>query len=816
MAALLWMQAFSFTGEVQTPHGDPLPYTIIRVPQTGFQTVSGADGRFSLTVYTDTLVIELRHLGYRVRRDTLYRSEAKARYTFMLLPQEVRLGGVIITEGGQDPAELLIRKAIAARSRNRTCLPAFRAETYTLFTIRSPEASNPAIRKLLRLTDRSGGVVFLSESFSHVFFTPPDRYREEIHHSRIVGSQRYSFLGGWVFRGFDPYADRLSLEELTETPFILPLASDAPLYYRYELLGSYWDDEQLFYKIQIKPRSYSSPCVEGYIILADETYALIGLEWRVQAPRPIRYTDSIGVRATYLPVGGCYVLGEVSFRGRFRVSLPVGGEVSFVGEGYGAYRKYDYLAFTSRRQVRPSQKLSSALPPSSISAGQRESKIETLRVEKLDFGELVWIAPNAAKSSGRFWDSLRLAPLDSLQVQYITAHDSLIAMRDTIRESGGRWVWRREGIGWRYRFPHKKLPSALSVLIPTIGYTPPEGWFMPLLLRLEVGNFTSALNLRYGFGWGKILPVGEMAIDTRHYPKWSGGLRGGLEMREPSDFVQISPLWNALYKLAEEETPWQGYVRPFISAYLSRYFHRTLEVRIQTTWDERKESYASERAYPAWRPALWLTWQPGTRLFSTPRTTLFLPPESPFTGKARAGVELTLAPIGIWITFSGGISAELSVSPLGRLQADIIGAWQTSDPPWADRLYLSSTPLIFHRGVGDFIFRNPYEPAGRWVSYGTLAWLPEGSILRLIPLLRRPGWKEAFTLRAAYSPYRGWHGESSIFLYDLHLRWKRTALTRPLSLGIHFPLKAGDRQIAFTMALGSPLVSLPLPKPTFP
>ncbi len=58
---------------------------------------------------------------------------------FVLTAQEVRLPGVVITEAGQDPGEILIRKAIAAKAANRACLPAFQAETYTLYTIRWAE-----------------------------------------------------------------------------------------------------------------------------------------------------------------------------------------------------------------------------------------------------------------------------------------------------------------------------------------------------------------------------------------------------------------------------------------------------------------------------------------------------------------------------------------------------------------------------------------------------------------------------------------------------------------------------------------------------
>lgn len=821
LGSLLWAQVFSIHGEVRTPSGEVLSHVIIRLPQTGYQTVSSADGRFTVNAALDTIILELRHLGYRTLRDTLYRSDGRTAYTFTLYPQEVRLGGVIITEGGKDPGELLIRRAIAAKAQNRSCLSSFRTETYTLFTLRWLEPPGALLQRLTNraLADRE--VLYMSETFSHIYYVAPDKYREEIVRSRVVGTQQYSFIGGWIFQGFDPYGERLSLSEITETPFILPLAQDAPLHYRYRLMGSFWEEDGFFYKIAVEPRSRQSPCVEGYVVLADESYALVGLEWQVKAPRPIRYTDSIGVRATWVPVGGCYLLGELSFKGHFRVSLPV-GSLAFVGEGYAAYRKYQVLIQQREKQKSVKKPVSAPRPLSALEGTDiRPVPVETLRVERLDFGEFVRIAPDAAKAPASFWDSLRQAPLDSTQLAYIAQHDSMVSRRETTTvRRRARPTLTGIGIGWIQ--PHRVQGgyARSTFALQLAGYTPLEGWVLPFTIRHERVREGNELNIqlqwRYGTAWGRLLPTAVVEWGHRRFPQWRWRLAGGVNVREPTDFVQIPIFWNALYRAVGDTTPWQGFARPFAEGTVRRYLHRTVEAEMRLGWDRRATGPAREQSYEATRTGAWLYWRPGTRTFTTPRSTRFIPPEGVFTTETRLGAEVAWLRTAPLFSMCASLDARLSISPLGRIETQLGGAWQNRPAPWADRLYMPTAALIFHRSYSDFVKWAPYESPGTWTTFGIIGWLPEGSLLRLLPVLRRTSWQEALVLRALYTESAGWHLEGSLFLHQLNLRLRKTGLARPLSIGFHSGFIGRTRSGAITVAIGDILSPLSLPKPARP
>lgn len=816
-----WTQTASLSGQVVDPQGQPLPYTIIRLPETGFQTVAGKDGRFTLAYAGDTLVIELRHLGYRTRRDTLTLKEATQPLVFKLYPQEVRLPTVTITEGNEDPALLLMRKAIAAKDQNRSCLSAFRTETYTLFTARIDSHASKVVKRLLTQYGIKGDIIFMSEATSVLYFQPPDKYREEIIHSRVVGTRQYSFLGSWIFQGFDPYGERLSLEALTPSPLILPLARDALMHYRYRLIGSYWDEEGFFYKIAVEPKSRFSPCVEGYLVLADESYALVGLEWSIKVPRPIQYAESLGVRATFLPVGTCYQIGELNFKGSFRVDLSI-GYLRLWGEGYAAYKKYQFLQLGSekKQQHTLSQRHPASSPSGGVPPPLDKAPIDTFRVERIDFGERVRVLPGAEKPSSAFWDSVRSAPLDSSQWAYIQQHDSMVTARESLaKQVRGGFGLTADGLVWSRVRRGREGSQEVYAQAGWPFYTHLEGWGITLRtgweksLRPKASRYQAQAYLRYGLGWRRVAPLVRLSWARMIYPLWQIDIAGGIAVREPPDGTRFPLLWNALGWLLLREAPWQGYAHPLVAIQVGRHWHRTLRTTLQLMWDRRPSTERRETFYEAQRLGLSVQWAPGTHAFTTPARTELLPPEGPFALQLHAGGEVAFLPWGQLLSLAGGPELKLSLSPVGEVQFFSTIGWQNRAAPWADALYPVTLPFYLHKSYTALMRWPLYQAGGRLLGQSTVAWLPKGALVRLIPLVRRLPWEEHFSLRVLYTHLYGWHAEGSFYL---SLPLKRTGLLPPPSIGVHAGLWGPYRSGAISFGLGTPSDGSFTFKRTFP
>ncbi len=108
----LYAQTALLKGRVENQEGEPLPYALVRLPQSGFQVLTRGDGTFQLYLSEGPTPLEIRYLGFVPYRETLLVSSPNPiERTFRLRPQDIRLPSVIITEGNVNPADLLIRRA---------------------------------------------------------------------------------------------------------------------------------------------------------------------------------------------------------------------------------------------------------------------------------------------------------------------------------------------------------------------------------------------------------------------------------------------------------------------------------------------------------------------------------------------------------------------------------------------------------------------------------------------------------------------------------------------------------------------------------
>lgn len=812
---VIWAQGVKIQGKVETLRGEPLGQALIRLPASGFQTLAQQDGRFVLFLESGRHPIEIRYLGYRPLVETLQaEGPGPVERVFRLSSQEIRVGGVIITEGGANPADLLIREAIRRKRQNRACLPTYRTEVYSLFTVRLLSAPWRLLERLARgdsLRFREGDIVYMSEALSDVDYAPPKRFKETIKRSRVVGSRGYGFTGLWVLQGFDPYAERLAIPEITQSPLVLPLADDAPLYYRYQLVGEIWDEEGLAYKIRFEPRG-RSPGIRGDLVLADESYAIRAFEAKLTSADPVQYVDTIYFQMVYVPVSSCWVPANTSFRARLSLAV-LGAELSFLAKGYFLHRRYSLLALPPSKKKRPKGVPSPSLKkPDSLLSPQARFAVDTIQVGRLDFREQLRIVEGAGEASTAFWDSLRQAPLDSQQIAYLAAHDSLVQKQDTaLAKTRKGFQLTEEGLMWARQ--NGQSGPRLKALVLWPGYTHREGWVWQLQFSYQRRAWQAQLRFRYGNRWGRLLPLAEWRYTFRRSLPMSLVVRVGAAAYEFPEQPQIPLYWNTLYYLVRRYAPlavyeWQGVV-----ARWRLHWQPQWSLTAQIAYDRRPLTSASDGYYQSPRFGLNLHWQPNARWIRMPNTYYFLPPTSPFELQMQLANEWAYFSERLFWTGALQVDIMLSISPWGKLFYQGSGAYQALQAPWGDRLFPSVQPLAFHRYYGDLAFWPLYQPAGLWLLSQQFRWDLEGAFLRWLPLLRKTSWHEEIVWRTLYTEGR-WHVEGAFYLTQIALSLRRTSLFKGLSLGLHYGLAGYQAGLwRLTLAIGNPTSRTGYPKP---
>ena len=127
------------------------------------------------------------------------------------------------------------------------------------------------------------GVVYLSESETKYHFRKPNDEKEIMYSSKVSGDNKAFSFNQVSDMKFSVYENLITLDGLSDRPFISPINENALLSYRYKLLGTTFEDGKMLNKIEITPKRKTDPCFRGIIYIQENT-------WRVHSADAVSYT----------------------------------------------------------------------------------------------------------------------------------------------------------------------------------------------------------------------------------------------------------------------------------------------------------------------------------------------------------------------------------------------------------------------------------------------------------------------------------------------------------------------------------------------
>src|SRR4029077_15775373 len=154
-----------------------------------------------------------------------------------------------------------IRHAIKKRKDYQNPLDSFTCEAYIKTLIRSRKLPGKMFGKKMPDEDRKNmgvdsvgkGIIYLSESLTKIAFKKPDKIKLEVISGRESGTNGY----GFNFPTFiDFYSNNIQVlgGQVAPPGYVSPIADGALGFYKYHLLGSYFEDGREINRIQVIPR----------------------------------------------------------------------------------------------------------------------------------------------------------------------------------------------------------------------------------------------------------------------------------------------------------------------------------------------------------------------------------------------------------------------------------------------------------------------------------------------------------------------------------------------------------------------------------
>ncbi len=481
----LFAQQFSVSGKISDEKKQGLSFSSVLVKGTTQGTNANADGFYSLKLAPGSYELMFQYVGYKKKIEKVI-VEGNTIKNVVLNPESYELKEVVIKDG-EDPAYAVIRAAIKKRKFYLNEVNAFTCKAYIKGLQRLKDFPKKMV-KLLNAMNTSGekidstllGVVYLSESETKYHFRKPNDEKEIMYSSRVSGDNKAFSFNQVSDMKFSVYENLITLDGLSDRPFISPINENALLSYRYKLLGTTYEDGKMLNKIEITPKRKTDPCFRGIIYIQENTWRVHSADVYLTKDAKIDFVDTLYIKQLNAPVNdSIWMPTGLNMTFNFKV-------FGFVGDGY-------FNAVFSDYDMHP------VFP-------KKFFKNEVLKVED-----------GANKKDTGYWKESRPVPLTYEEQTDYRKKDSIGTIKnsdrykDSIDRKGNKLTFNDLIMGYSYNKSAKKFSLNTSGLLTSgIQYNTVEGVNASIKVdmtkRYDDNRYHNlAATVRYGFSnylWG--------------------------------------------------------------------------------------------------------------------------------------------------------------------------------------------------------------------------------------------------------------------------------------------------------------------------
>lgn len=482
---VLSAQQVLVSGKITDEKNQALSFSSVLVKGSTQGTNANADGFYSLKLSPGTYELIFQYVGYKKKVEKIV-VEGNTIKNVSLSPESYELKEVVIKDG-EDPAYAVIRAAIKKRKFYLNEVNAFTCKAYIKGLQRLKDFPKKMV-KLINAMNSGGekidstllGVVYLSESETKYHYRKPNDEKEIMYSSRVSGDNKAFSFNQVSDMKFSVYENLITLDGLSDRPFISPINENALLSYRYKLLGTTFEDGKMLNKIEITPKRKTDPCFRGIIYIQENTWRVHSADVYLTKDAKIDFVDTLHIKQLNAPVNdSIWMPTGLNMTFNFKV-------FGFVGDGY-------FNAVFSDYDMNP------VFP-------KKFFKNEVLKVED-----------GANKKDTGYWKESRPVPLTYEEQADYRKKDSIGAIKntdrykDSIDRKGNKLTLNDLILGYSFNKTAKQFSLNTSGLLTSgVQYNTVEGINASIKVNMtkryeDRRSHDLATTVRYGFSnylWG--------------------------------------------------------------------------------------------------------------------------------------------------------------------------------------------------------------------------------------------------------------------------------------------------------------------------
>lgn len=522
-------QTFTLSGKITDSKKNALPFASVILKGTTIATNSNADGHYTFKLKPGEYEIVFQYVGFKREVKTVNVSSDLV-LNVALQSDNYELKEVVI-KAGEDPAYEVIRQAIKKRKFYLNQVNSYTCKAYIKGLQRLKEI-NKGLGKLLKITTGNNpidssllGVIYLSESESKYHFRKPNDEKEIMFSSKVSGDNKAFSFNQLSDMKFNFYENLVSIDGLSDRPFISPISENAFFSYRYRLLGTTFEDGKMINKILVTPKRNTDPCFHGIIYIQENTWRIHSCDMYLTKEAKIDFVDTLKIRQLHAPVRGDTLWMPVSLNFGFHFKF-----LGFKGDGY-------YNAVVSDYEINP------VFP-------KKFFKNEILKVED-----------EANKKDTVYWKDKRPIPLTKEEIDDYRKKDSITRItgskryKDSVDKKLNKFKFQSLIMGYFYRNSFKKINfNTTGLLTSGVQYNTVEGVNASMNFNFskeyeDFKNHAISASIRYGFSnylWGGKLGWNFLQKPEK-FQRFAVTVQSMVNQYNPSN--PISESMNSIYSL---------------------------------------------------------------------------------------------------------------------------------------------------------------------------------------------------------------------------------------------------------------------------
>ena len=313
-------------GKVIDEHNEPVLYANVYFDDGKTGTTTNAEGEFELKMKeADKTNLYVQSLGFEKQKTSIDFNSRTVNLVIRLKSENILLKTLVVKANAKDPAYAIIKEAIRHRKENNEKVKSFSADVYMKSNVRLLELPKN-LPKFLKISTGEGtidssdiGLIYLSESVAKFATEKPDKVKEQMIASKVAG-EKQGFSWNRVEDVFVNFYDpSINMEDLTDRPFLSPIAPLAMLSYKYKYVGNFFADNIEISKIQVIPMRKGDPLFQGYIYIAHNDFQVYGVDLMITKDANISFVDTMYISQEKMMVDSIWMPLQMKISSHIKV-----------------------------------------------------------------------------------------------------------------------------------------------------------------------------------------------------------------------------------------------------------------------------------------------------------------------------------------------------------------------------------------------------------------------------------------------------------------------------------------------------------------